>query len=75
MKLMRNVRTGKVVVYDESLLATGNYESVDPVALATEQTAEAKPKKKGNGLIDPEILSATDQVQIELVRGEDTHVV
>lgn len=31
MKLMRNIRTGKLVVYDESLLATGRFEEyVEP---------------------------------------------
>lgn len=41
MKLMRNIRTGRLVVYDESLLALGRFEVYEEPAKIDEDEIHA----------------------------------
>ena len=62
MKLMKNVRTGKIAVYDADLIESGRWE------VYVEQTAA--PKKP----FDQEFLNAKDRVQITLTRADGESV-
>lgn len=55
MKLMRNTRTGKMVVFDKSLLTLGYYEIVDDAP-----QAESKPNQETEPLT-PTVDTAADK--------------
>lgn len=58
MKLMRNTRTGRQAVYDEALVATGNWEPVE----AAPKPTKKKPEKE-------DFVKAGDEVEITLTRS------
>jgi hypothetical protein len=60
MKLMRNTRTGRQAVYDETLVATGNWELVEDAPKPTAK--KPKPEKQ-------DFVKAGDEVQITLTRS------
>ncbi len=78
MKLMRNKRTGKHAVYDEVIVASGNWEEVieekkEPVDAPQEipefiPASQKAPKRKKPAFDDG--VGVTDEVQIELVKGD-----
>ena len=65
MKLMRNKRTGRTAVYDEALIASGNWEPHDPEP--EHIPAQASPKKGKSGPIDK--VKPTDTVKITVTRS------
>lgn len=58
MRQMRNVRTGKLAVYDADLVESGKWEEVLP--------AEAKKKSPTE-----DEVGVTDEIQITVTRGKD----
>ena len=57
MRQMRNLRTGKLAVYDADLVEGGNWE-------------EVLPAEKKKGPTDDEV-GVTDEIQITVTRGKD----
>ncbi len=66
MKYLRNKRTGRVVVFDESLLALGTYEEVEP-----EKPADKPKSKKAKPSPTDELINAGDQISVVLHRDSD----
>ena len=60
MKLMRHKRSGRVAVYDDALIASGNWEPHE----------EKKPRKGPS--TEDELLKAADRVGIEITRADGT---
>lgn len=66
MKLLRHKRTGRLVVYDESLLSLGTYEPYEEPAKEEPVKPEAKKKKKpGNH----DEVNAGDEISVTLVKA------
>lgn len=65
MKLMRNKRTGRTAVYDEALVASGNWEPHEPVP--EQIAAQVVPKKGKSGPNDK--VKPTDAVKITVTRS------
>lgn len=59
MRQMRNIRTGKIAVYDADLVESGRWELYAP----KEQASSAKP-------FDQEFLNASDEVSITVTRSD-----
>lgn len=65
MKLMRNKRTGRLAVYDEGVIALGQWVPHDP---EPEQIPAQTPSKKGkSGPVDT--VTFSDKVQITVTRS------
>lgn len=58
MRQMRNIRTGKIAVYDADLVESGRWELIEP----TKASAPSKPSKP----FDQEFLNTSETVQISL---------
>lgn len=82
MKQLRNIRTGRLIAYDEKLLELGRYEVVDAQAERVEPTPEPVPEdvikraaqnllkrkpRSGGGLQDE--VGASEKISIQLTRG------
>lgn len=72
MKMMRHMRSGRLVVYDESLLEMGTYEVVEhtPEVAAIETEATPAPNKKRAKGKAPrnDNVAISDQIQIRLYK-------
>lgn len=60
MKLMRHKRSGRIAVYDDALIATGNWEPHEE-----KKTRRAPPTEE-------ELLTIADRVGIQITRADGT---
>lgn len=58
IRMMRNVRTGKITIFDETLVADGRWEEIK------DQAQPAAPKPSAN-----DDVALKDEVKVTLIKG------